>query len=177
MAARPDEGVGRASNHGASSNANERRLFSDGHFFHADGRARFIFEAPRPVTEPTDDEYPLTLLTGRGTASQWHTQTRTGKSAILRKLYPNDPYLEISSTDATALGISDGDQVNVLSRRGRIRLRAVVTPTVVSGQVFAPMHDPAVNQLTHPTFDPYSKQPSYKFCAVRVSAVPVGSNS
>ena len=177
VADRPDEGVGRASNHGASSNANERRLFSDGHFFHADGRARFIFEAPRPVTEPTDDEYPLTLLTGRGTASQWHTQTRTGKSAILRKLYPNDPYLEISSTDATALGISDGDQVNVQSRRGRIRLRAVVTPTVVSGQVFAPMHYPAVNQLTHPTFDPYSMQPSYKFCAVRVSAVSVGSNS
>ncbi len=177
LAARPDEGVRRGIDGDAHANANERRLFSDGHFFHADGRARFIFEAPRPVTEPTDDEYPLTLLTGRGTASQWHTQTRTGKSAILRKLYPNDPYLEISSTDATALGISDGDQVNVLSRRGRIRLRAVVTPTVVSGQVFAPMHDPAVNQLTHPTFDPYSKQPSYKFCAVRVSAVPVGSNS
>jgi len=172
-----DEGVGREFKTAVHANANERRLFSDGQFFHADGRARFIFETPRPVTEPTDDEYPLTLLTGRGTASQWHTQTRTSKSAILRKLYPNDPYFEISPTDATTRGISDGDLVNVQSRRGCIRLRAVITPKVVAGQVFAPMHYPAVNQLTHPTFDPYSKQLSYKSCAVKVSAVPVGSNS
>ncbi len=177
VADRPDEGVRGGIEQDASSNANERRLFSDGHFYHADGRARFLFEAPRPVTEPTDDEYPLTLLTGRGTASQWHTQTRTSKSAILRKLYPHDPYVEISLADAKDLGISDGEQVNLQSRRGGIMLRAVITPTVVSGQVFAPMHYSVVNQLTHPTFDPYSKQPSYKACAVRVSAVPVGSNS
>ena len=57
----------------------ERRLFEDGVFYHADGRARFRFDEPSPMPEPPDDEYPVILLTGRGTSSQWHTQTRTGK--------------------------------------------------------------------------------------------------
>ncbi len=150
---------------------NERRLFADGQFFHADGRARFLFERSQPLTETPDAEYPLFLLTGRGTASQWHTQTRTSKSAVLRKLYPQDAYLEICPTDARSLNIIDGEFIDVSSRRGSIRMRAVVTTSVQSGQVFAPMHYECVNQLTQPVFDPYSRQPSYKACAVNVKAV------
>lgn len=150
---------------------NERRLFSDGRYFHTDGRAKFLFEKPQPLLEPPDDEYPLMLLTGRGTASQWHTQTRTSTSAILRKLYPPDAYLEINIADADALKISDGTLLQVTSRRGSIPLRAVITSTVQPGQVFAPMHYEQVNQLTQPVFDPYSKQPSYKACAVKISLV------
>ena len=148
--------------------ANERRLFMDSHYFHPDGRARFIFEDPQPLSEPTDAEYPFTLLTGRGTASQWHTQTRTGKSAILRKLYPQDAYLEVNQEDAKSLGLIDGDQVEVNSRRGSVPMRTVITPSVRPGQVFAPMHYECVNRLTKSTFDPYSRQPSYKACAVRL---------
>jgi anaerobic selenocysteine-containing dehydrogenase len=44
----------------------------------------------------------------------------------------------------------------------------VVTATVQPGQVFMPMHFPAVNQLTHAAFDPHSRQPAYKACAVAV---------
>ena len=150
---------------------NERRLFVDGRYFHADGRAKFIFEKPQPLPEPSDTEYPFTLLTGRGTASQWHTQTRTSKSAILRKLYPQDAYLEINSADADALRIIDGTMLQVSSRRGSIPLRAVITSTVRSGQVFAPMHYDCVNQLTQSVFDPYSRQPGYKACAVMVKAM------
>lgn len=151
--------------------ANERRLFSDGKFFHPDGRARFIYEQPQPLSEPTNSEYPFTLLTGRGTASQWHTQTRTGKSAILRKLYPQDAYLEMSAHDASSLGISDGNMVEVSSRRGVALLRAVITSSVQPGQVFAPMHYESINRLTQSSFDPYSRQPSYKACAVKVVLV------
>src|SRR5205085_7250283 len=68
----------------------ERRLFEDGRFFHADGRARFLCEAPRPLPEAPSAKYPFVLLTGRGSAAQWHTQTRTAKSAILRKLGPTE---------------------------------------------------------------------------------------
>ncbi|MFQ5733671.1 MAG: molybdopterin-dependent oxidoreductase, partial [Planctomycetaceae bacterium] len=57
--------------------ATERRLFQDGRFYHADGRARFCYEEPRPLTEPPNERYPFVLLTGRGSASQWHTETRT----------------------------------------------------------------------------------------------------
>jgi predicted molibdopterin-dependent oxidoreductase YjgC len=149
--------------------ARERRLFADGQFFHPDGKAKFLWEDPRPLPEPLTSKFPLQLLTGRGSASQWHTQTRTSKSAVLRKLYPQDPYVEINPTDAEPLGIHPGEQVYVSSQRGRISATAFLTRSVKPGQVFMPMHYDVTNMLTHPSFDPYSHQPSYKACAVRIS--------
>jgi assimilatory nitrate reductase catalytic subunit len=151
--------------------ANERRLFADGRFFHADGRARFIFEAPREAPERVSEDYPFVLLTGRGTSSQWHTNTRTGKSDVLRKLYPATAYVEINPDDAVRLGIVAGAMVRIASRRGTLKATAFVTETVRSGQIFLPMHYATVNQLTHPVFDPYSRQPSYKATAVTVEAI------
>ncbi len=146
----------------------ERRLFADGRFFHPDGKAKFHFEAPRPMAEPVDAEFPFLLLTGRGTSSQWHTNTRTGKSDVLRKLYPAAAYIEINPMDAERLGIAPNSSVTIASRRGKITASACVTTTVQPGQIFAPMHYASVNRLTHPSFDPYSRQPSYKACAVAV---------
>ena len=146
----------------------ERRLYEDGRFFHPDGKARFVWEEPRPVAEPTSEEFPYILLTGRGSSSQWHTQTRTSKSAILRTLYPEKPYVEISPADAAALGVAADEWVLVASPRGEMEARAYVTPTVAPGQVFVPMHYAATNRLTRPSFDPYSRQPSYKSAAVDV---------
>jgi anaerobic selenocysteine-containing dehydrogenase len=146
----------------------ERRLFEDGRFFHPDGKARFVWEEPRPVAEPTSEEFPYILLTGRGSSSQWHTQTRTSKSAILRTLYPEKPYVEISPADAAALGVAADEWVVVTSERGEMEARAYVTPTVAPGQVFVPMHYAATNRLTRPSFDRYSRQPSYKSAAVDV---------
>jgi assimilatory nitrate reductase catalytic subunit len=146
----------------------QRRLFEDGRFFHADGKARLLFEAPRPLPEPTNDRYPFTLLTGRGSSSQWHTQTRTGKSPVLRRLYPREVYVEISPVDARALGIEPNEVISVVSRRASIQVRAFVTHSVRPGELFVPMHYDTVNKLTFPAFDPYSRQPSYKACAVAV---------
>jgi assimilatory nitrate reductase catalytic subunit len=148
-----------------------RRLFSDGRFFHPDGKARFVFEPPRPMPEPPDEEYPLLLLTGRGTAAQWHTQTRTAKASVLRRLYPEQAYVEIHPSDAARFGVSPGRFVVVESRRSKVRVRATVTPAVEPGQVFMPMHYRETNLLTQAVFDPYSRQPSYKACAVRVRSV------
>ncbi len=147
----------------------ERRLFTDGRFFHVDGRAKFLFEAPRPMAEPVDAEFPFLLLTGRGTSSQWHTNTRTGKSDVLRKLYPAALYIEINPLDAARLGIAPNERVSISSRRARITATACITTTVQPGQIFAPMHYAFVNQLTFPAFDPHSRQPSYKACAVAVT--------
>ncbi len=149
----------------------ERRLFEDGRFYHQDGRARFVYEDPRPMPEPPNRRYPLVLLTGRGTASQWHTQTRTRHSGVLRKLYPEDIFVEINPTDAAELGIRPNSQVTIESRRGRLVARAFITRSVQPGHLFVPMHYAETNQLTDAVFDPYSKQPSYKACAVRLSAL------
>jgi assimilatory nitrate reductase catalytic subunit len=152
----------------ATPDQHQRRLFADGRFFHADGNARFLFEAPRPLPEPTTASHPFTLLTGRGASSQWHTQTRTKKSALLRRLAPAQIYVELNPVDARRLGVRPRQWVWVVSQRGRVKARAVVTPTVRSGQVFMPMHYATTNQLTFPAFDPYSRQPAYKHCAVDV---------
>jgi len=150
----------------------QRRLFADGQFSHADGRARFWFESPRPHPEPVDDDYPLILLTGRGSASQWHTETRTSKSDVLRKLYPSETRVDLHPEDATRFEVDAGSKVVVESRRGAMTARAFVSPTVRPGQIFVAMHDNAVNSLTFPSFDPYSRQPSYKACAVAIRRHP-----
>jgi len=146
----------------------ERRLFEDHKFYHKDGRARFMFEEPRAMPEPPDDAYPYILLTGRGTSSQWHTQTRTGKSDVLQKLYPKLPYAELNPKDAQQLGIEPEDIITVASRRGQVDVKAVVLASLQEGQIFMPMHYPETNQLTLDAFDPYSKEPSYKACAVTI---------
>jgi len=155
----------------APESSTERRLFADGRFFTPDGKARLIFDAPSEMPESPCAEYPFILLTGRGTVSQWHTQTRTSKSAVLRKLYPQRIYFEIHPADAERLRIRPNGRARIESRRGRIEAQAFVTASVQPGQIFIPMHYAATNQLTLPHFDPHSRQPSYKDCAVRVTAL------
>ncbi|MEX2112571.1 MAG: nitrate reductase [Pirellulales bacterium] len=152
----------------AADLAPQRRLFSDGRFYHADGKARFLFDAPAPLPEPPSDRYPLMLLTGRGTAAQWHTQTRTAKSPVLRQLSPRELYVDINPVDARQCSIRPNQLVVVESQRGALVARAFVTRAAPPGSVFLPMHAEATNRLTLAHFDPHSRQPSYKNCAVCV---------
>lgn len=150
----------------------ERRLFEDGRYYHEGGRAKFFFEDDRPAPEWPSEEYPFVLLTGRGTSSQWHTQTRTGKSPVLRTMYPQNVYVEINPEDARRLRIRQSQWVFVKTHRGQIRAQAAVVPGIKPGQLFIPMHYEETNQLTFPAFDPYSRQPSYKTCAATISQGP-----
>jgi len=150
--------------------ARERRLFADGKFFRPNGRALFAFDPPRPMPEQPSAEYPLILLTGRGSSSQWHTCSRTGKSEVLRRLAPRGAIVEVHPDDAHARGLADGAAARVRSPRGAARATVVATATVRRGTIFMPMHDPTVNRLTFPAFDPHSRQPSYKACAVQLEA-------
>ncbi len=153
---------------GSTDDAQQRRLFCDGQFYHDNGKARFLFEMPRPIPEAPNKRYPYLLNTGRGTAAQWHTQTRTSKSSVLRELYPQDIYFEINPQDARLEGIRANQWIWIESQRGRIQAKAFVTHCAPPGQVFVPMHYKPTNKLTHSHFDPYSHQPSFKDCAVRL---------
>jgi assimilatory nitrate reductase catalytic subunit len=155
----------------------ERRLFADGKYFTPNGKARFIFQEPKPLPERPSAAFPFLLLTGRGSASQWHTQTRTKRSDMLRRLAPTEVYVEISPSDARRASIVTDERVRVLSHRGSIEARAFVTHSVQPGQVFIPMHYETMNCLTFPAFDPYSRQPAYKACAVRVEKLGYGQAS
>lgn len=154
---------------GQKLEARERRLFEDGRFFTEDGRAKFFFADPRPLPEPITAAYPLLLLTGRGSSSQWHTQTRTKRSEVLNKLSPKELYVEVSALDARELGVRPDEEVNVISQRGSVRARAFITNSVRPGEVFMPMHYDTMNRLTFAAFDPYSRQPAYKACAVKIT--------
>ncbi len=152
--------------HGPPGASSERRLFEDGQYFTPGRKAKLLFSPPSELPEAPDPAYPYLLLTGRGTSSQWHTQSRTAKSDILKKLYPGEIYVEIHPADALRHRIAAGDRVLIRSRRGEIEAAAYPAPTVQQGHLFLPMHYPEVNRLTHPSFDPHSRQPNYKACAV-----------
>ncbi|MFJ2652050.1 molybdopterin-dependent oxidoreductase [Streptomyces sp. NPDC087420] len=142
----------------------------------AGGRAAFY---PRPHLAPAelpDEAFPFVLNTGR-LQHQWHTMTKTGKIAKLTKLNPG-PFVEIHPHDARTLGVAEGDQVEIASRRGRAVLPAIVTDRVRPGNCFAPFHwndlfgkDLSVNAVTNDAVDPVSRQPGFKFCAVMVTKV------
>jgi sulfite reductase (NADPH) flavoprotein alpha-component len=143
---------------------------------------RAVFH-PRPhmdAAELPDDDFPFILNTGR-LQHQWHTMTKTGKVAKLNKLNPG-PCVEIHPDDAAALGISDGRQVELVSRRGRAVLPAVVTDRMRPGNTWVPFHwndeqgeHLTVNALTNDAVDPDSLQPEFKVCAVQLTPVPVES--
>lgn len=117
-----------------------------------------------------DDNYPFILTTGRN-IFHYHTGSMTRRTAKLEQESP-EGYVEVNPDDAAELGVSDGGQVRVTSRRGQIEARAWVTDRVPRGLVFAPFHyaDASANVLTNPALDPTAKIPEYKVCAVRVEA-------
>jgi assimilatory nitrate reductase catalytic subunit len=146
-----------------------RRLYTDGVFQTADGRARLIPATWEPFPEQPSDAFPLILNTGR-TIEHWHTRTKTGGVAILERLAP-EAWVEMNPRDARVLRLKPHDRVDVVSRRGRVRaVELRLTETVAPGQVFAPFHYPEanINEVTQSAFDPVSREPNYKQSAVRV---------
>ena len=88
---------------------------------------------------------------------------------MLRRLGPREDHVEVSPTDARERGIATNDMVRVASQRGSVTVRAFVTHAVRAGEIFIPMHGPTINKLTFAAFDPHSRQPAYKACAVQLT--------
>ncbi|AKD55260.1 molybdopterin oxidoreductase [Spirosoma radiotolerans] len=138
------------------------------------GRAIIWAADYEPPHEQPDQDYPLWLTTGR-LVYHFHTRTKTGRSAALAKAAP-DSFVQISDQDAQAYNIADGDLIEVESRRGRV-LEPARIGDIEPGLVFIPFHfgywdDPkrsrAANELTLTEWDPVSKQPHFKYAAVRI---------
>ena len=124
---------------------------------------------PEPIRDRVREEYPLLLNTGR-TVEHWHTRTKTGRIPILEGLAP-EAWVEVHPEDAAQLNVKSGDLVTVASRRGSVEsIRARVTTIVRPGEVFIPFHwdERCANRLTVDEFDPISREPNYKQCAVRI---------
>jgi assimilatory nitrate reductase catalytic subunit len=149
------------------------RLFGDGRFFTADGRARLLPIVPRPPGQPLNASFPLSLNTGR-VRDHWHTMTRTGKSPRLSG-HIKEPFVAIHPQDAEHCRLVDGGLARVSSGFGDALLRVEITEGQRVGQVFAPMHWNAqfaahagIGALVNPMVDPVSGQPEFKHTPVRV---------
>jgi assimilatory nitrate reductase catalytic subunit len=149
------------------------RLFADGRYAHADGRARFVPTAARLPANAVDGEYPLVLNTGR-LRDQWHTMTRTGKSARLAGHAP-EPFVDLHPHDALLAGVREGELARVSSRWGTLVARVQHGGGIARGSVFVPIHwngqnasDARVGAVVNPVVDPVSGEPEFKHTPVRV---------
>lgn len=153
----------------ADSPAATRRLYSDGKFATGDGRAQLFCVDWEPFPEQPTEHYPFILNTGR-TVEHWHTRTKTGGVPILQKMSPR-AWLEMNPVDAARLKLGPHERVDIVSARGRVaNVELRVTEIIAPGQIFMPFHyaERNVNQVTQSVFDPISREPNYKQCAVRV---------
>jgi len=161
--------------------AGKARLYEDGLFPTADGRAQFADVVYKPVAEPREARYPFSLNTGR-LRDQWHGMSRTG---TLGRLFGHvrEPALQMHPQDMARRLLKEGDLVHVTSRRGSIVVPVQASAEQAMSQVFLAMHwgeecisgmgserrrMAGVNSLTTPAFCPDSKQPEFKNAAVKV---------
>jgi assimilatory nitrate reductase catalytic subunit len=145
------------------------RLYSGGRFEYEDGRAKLWAIHWEPFPDQPNRDYPLVLNTGR-TVEHWHTRTKTAEVALLERMAPN-AWLEMNPVDARSLALDPHASVDILSRRGAVRrVELRITEMTAPGQVFMPFHffETNVNEVTQDAFDPISREPNYKQCAVKV---------
>jgi assimilatory nitrate reductase catalytic subunit len=154
------------------------RLFADGRFSHANGRARFIATPARAPVHAVDREYSLVLNTGR-VRDQWHTMTRTGKAPKLTGHIP-EPFVDMHPHDALRCGVREGELARVQSRWGGMVARVKHSGGMRAGNVFVPIHwndqfasDARVGSLVNPVVDPVSGEPEFKHTPVSVEPFPV----
>jgi assimilatory nitrate reductase catalytic subunit len=145
------------------------RLYKDGLFPTKDGKAILHCVPCEPFSEQPNSEYDLILNTGR-TVEHWHTRTKTQQVAMLDSMVPN-AWLEMNPQDAARMKLKPHDKVTVVSRRSKVSgLELRITGIIAPGQVFMPFHFAETNSnlVTLGAFDPISREPNFKQCAVRV---------
>ena len=137
----------------------------------ADGRARFVATPPRAPVNAPDDDYPLVLNTGR-VRDQWHTMTRTGRSAKLAG-HISESFIDMHPQDALACGVREGELARVSSRWGSMVARVQHGGGMPRGSVFVPIHwndqvasDARVGAVVNPVVDPVSGEPEFKHTPV-----------
>ncbi|WOA47643.1 formate dehydrogenase subunit alpha [Enterococcus faecalis] len=136
-------------------------------------RGKGLFKAIpyKQAQELPDEEYPYLMSTGR-MLYHYNTRAMTGRTEGIKQI-ANHSYIEINAVDAQALGIQEGDKVEVHSRRGKIETYAAVGNRVFPQEVFMTFHFPDgnVNEITNAVFDDIATIPEYKVCAVAIKPV------
>jgi formate dehydrogenase major subunit/formate dehydrogenase alpha subunit len=135
------------------------------------GKGLFMPVEYRAPFEEADVEYPLILSTGR-TLYHYNAATQTRRSDGLSKKQP-EAFVEVHPKTARELGIEDGQIVDVVTRRGRVRCRAMHSKQVRRNTIWMPFHFPAArtNELTTDAGDAVTGTGEYKVCAAKLEPV------
>ena len=145
------------------------RLYTNGVFLPPTAAPSSTRVVPKAMPEAVSEEFPFILNTGR-TVEHWHTRTKTGNVPLLQNMSPR-AWLEMNPADAERLGLRSHDTVRIASRRSAVEgVELRVTGIIGPGQVFMPFHfaETSANLVTIDAYDPVSRQPNFKQCAVRV---------
>ena len=155
-----------------------QRLFEDGRFQHADGKARFVPTPPSGPGSAVDEDFPFVLNTGR-IRDQWHTMTRTSRSPRLNEHLP-EPFVDLHAQDALSLAVREGELARLTTARGSAVVRVRTSGEMTRGCAFAPIHWSAENAsqaragaLVSAIVDPISGEPEFKHTPARVEPFPV----
>ena len=153
----------------------QRRLYEDGRFFTADGKANFLFEEPLPNPYPPDENYPIVFNTGRGSVGQWHTQSRTKEVKFVEDVSVKKAYLFMNTDQAAENDIHEMDRIRVYSVNGEnADFLVKITDNVPYNQLYAPIHYIECNKLTPSNYDKYSREPNYKGGTCRFEKIAGG---
>ncbi len=151
-----------------------KTVFENNRFSTQNGRAKFIPITPQLPKQCTTSEYPYVMNSGR-LRDQWHTMTRTGKSARLNS-HIKKPFIEISEFEAKTLKIQTGDLIRAQSSTGHVTAEALVSTNVRKGECFMPIHwnkqfasSANVANLYASITDPISGQPESKHAAIKIT--------
>ena len=149
------------------------RLFGDGRFAHADGKARFVATPPRAPAHAVSEDYPLALNSGR-VRDQWHTMTRTGRSPKLAD-HVAESFIDMHPQDALLHGVREGELARISTAWGAMVARVQHGGGIARGSVFVPIHwtsqtasDARVGALVNPAVDPVSGEPEFKHTPARI---------
>jgi len=155
---------------GSGNAIGDPRLYTDGLFQTANGKANLI---PLPYIENNEipcEKYPFWMNSGR-VVEHFHTRTKTGKLGNLNKFSPT-PYMEMNPDAAREQGVAHQSYVRLVSRRGDAVVMVQLTQRVPRNMVFIPFHfHDCVNRVSLGLLDPHSRQPAFKQCAIKIEPI------
>ena len=155
-----------------------QRLFLDGHFPTPSGKAQFISSAAELPRQSLSDQFPLVLNSGR-IRDQWHTMTRTGRTARLLD-HIEQPFVAMHPETALAYNLKADDLARVTTAQADLELCVTTDEGLKPNQLFIPIHwnnqfakRARVDSLVAPIIDAVSGQPEFKFTPATIAKIDV----
>jgi formate dehydrogenase major subunit len=142
-----------------------------------DGKARLYPLGPSQPTDPPDAKFDLHLNNGR-LLEHFHEGNLTYRTEGIREKTP-DTFVEVSPELAAERKLTSGAWVELASRYGQLRVRALVTDRVKGRELYLPMNSATspVNRLTSSHTDAVTHTPAYKETSVSLRVLgEVGEN-